>query len=103
MSEDESAYEYMESAESALMEAIQNYARAKSAVVYGDAVEPEIVTSWVLVTESAFADGARGISRSNSEGLTEWQMAGMLQYSLMTMSAHVTLDILTEEVSEEEE
>lgn len=103
MSDEPSTYELMQAAESELTDAIQKYSRAKSAVVYGEDVEPEIVTSWVLVSESAFADGSRGIARSHSDGMTEWQISGMLQYSLMTMNAHVTLDVLSEELPEGEE
>lgn len=102
MSEDDGTYEDLIRAEANLSDAIRDYTKAKSAAMHGPDVTPEIVTHWVLVVESAFADGDRGISQSASEGLTEWQMVGMLEYLLMSTSAHMTLDVLTQEMPEDD-
>lgn len=53
--------------------------------------EHGFVTKWTAVIESVGDDGARGIWRLTSDGVTAWDNYGLLQYAL-TRQTQATLN-----------
>lgn len=96
--------ELVEAAESCMIDAIQDFARARSTHVQDprftaeNADDPSVLVGWVLVFDMAHSDGSRSLDYQSSEGMPEWGTAGMLSYVDKLVSASVNFDFMQREM-----